>query len=233
MPSVALSFIPSSRCRQCWAPRDFAVTHACAYVSVLGYIKSTFRLGFPCARWLNGMVYVGAPRPAAPIRQQRLQRTLSCIHVVQTCVMPFTDVLPARGLGLASCSYARRRRSVVRRPGRGATVPRARRSQQGDQRRSPSSEAVGIALGVFQHQLSGAAPALAEDMAAYDASGVSDSLKNAFGVAYVAVLIGFGIRLFSKRAQRFTTEVRSLPLSAPPLFPPKGHPGQHRPHANC
>ena len=62
-----------------------------------------------------------------------------------------------------------------------------------------------------------AAPALADDMAAYDASGVSDSLKNAFGVAYVAVLIGFGIRLFNKRAKRFTTEVRTPP-SPPGAF---------------
>ena len=118
-----------------------------------------------------------------------------------------------------------------RRPGRGAAVPRARRSQQGDQPRSPSSEAIGVALGVLQHQLSSAAPALAEDMAAYDASGVSDSLKNAFGVAYVAVLIGFGIRLFSKRAQRFTTEV-----SRPPTHPPHPRPGRHptsQAHTEC
>ena len=71
-----------------------------------------------------------------------------------------------------------------------------------------------MALGVVQHQLFTAAPALADDIAKYDASGVSDSLKNAFGVAYVAVLIGFGIRLFNKRAQRFTTEVTPPLLTA-------------------
>ena len=72
-----------------------------------------------------------------------------------------------------------------------------------------------MALAVVQQQLMGAAPALADDIAAYDASGVSDSLRNAFGFAYVAVLIGFGIRLFNKRAKRFTTEVPPAP--PPPL----------------
>ena len=86
---------------------------------------------------------------------------------------------------------------------------RAQHRQQAEQQWHVSREAVSLAFGVVQQQLIAGAPALADDMAAYDASGVSDSLKNAFGVAYVAVLIGFGIRLFNKRAKRFTTEVGS------------------------
>ena len=99
------------------------------------------------------------------------------------------------------------------RPGRPAAAMRSEAKQQAAKPPLLSRTAIGVALGVVQHQLSVAGPALAEDMAAYDASGVSDSLKNAFGVAYVAVLIGFGIRLFNKRAQRFTTEVPPSPPS--------------------
>ncbi len=168
------------------------------------------------------VVRAAAPKPENYTLQAAFAaaREPFCIYVVPSRAMPFADTLPSRGAGLASCSYDRRRPSVGRRPGRGAAVLRARRSQQGGQPWSPSSEAIGMALGVLQHQLSSAAPALAEDMAAYDASGVSDSLKNAFGVAYVAVLIGFGIRLFSKRAQRFTTEVSLPPRPSSPTQPP-------------
>ena len=63
------------------------------------------------------------------------------------------------------------------------------------------------AIGALASQLLVAAPAFAEDIAAYDASGSSETLKNVFGAAYVVVLIGFGIRLFSKRAKWSTTEV--------------------------
>ena len=125
--------------------------------------------------------------------------------------MATKDVLPLRGAGLVSCSYDSRQHQVRRRPGNGPVAVRAQRIQQVAQPSATSRPAIGVALGLVHFQLLHAAPALAEDMAAYDASGVSDSLKNAFGVAYVAVLIGFGIRLFNKRAKRFTTEATPPP----------------------
>ena len=132
--------------------------------------------------------------------------------------MAMADVLPLRGAGSVSCSYNNRRHQVGRRPGHGPVAVRAQRIDQAAQPSAPSRSAISVAVGVVQLQLLRAAPAMADDMAAYDASGVSDSLKNAFGVAYVAVLIGFGIRLFNKRAKRFTTEAHPPPPPGPGLM---------------
>ena len=80
--------------------------------------------------------------------------------------------------------------------------------------------AVFAAAAAALDQLSTTAPALAADVARYDASGSSDTLKNVFGAVYVAVLIGFGIRLFTRRAKWSTSEVPIVWKTPPPLLHP-------------
>ena len=158
------------------------------------------------------------------------QRSQCPVVILDEGSMAFTDVLPLRATGIASCSGRPRLRHTA--PERGAAaVVRAQHRQQPAHPQHASRAAVSLALGVVQQQLMGVAPAVADDMAAYDASGVSDSIKNAFGVAYVAVLIGFGIRLFNKRAKRFTTEVR-VPVPSP-LVAFRSHPRFQLPHSTC
>lgn len=156
------------------------------------------------------------------------------------CISParcrFAD-RPGAGWQGPACSRQRARLVVMRAGDRRSQPSRGAPPEQ--QHRDCVLPTSAAAIGALACQLAAAAPAIAEDVAAYDASGSSETLKNVFGAAYVAVLIGFGIRLFSKRAKWSTTEV-CLPSPPPRPGPATGvrliepsHLGQTAPAGRC